>query len=262
MVGVQPAARPGLNDSGEIDLTRIVAGGAVHVSYAQRTLQHAHYAWKIVVGLDAPVWLRSHLGSVHESEAVRAVIVPPGFQHQVGAVGWSCTLFSAPGQRNTPWHTSLRHWTLGTAVSGRLIGLCWDLVNQTRLATPDFVDEIFGLVFADLPHTSVDPRVKRVLTRLMAAPDEGLSQMAGALGLSADRLSHLVKQDTGMALRKHLVWSRLLALLSTGERHTSIAAAAAAAGFADHAHLTRTYRTYLGRLPSDFTGPPDVLRPW
>ena len=42
----------------------------------------------------------------------------------------------------------------------------------------------------------------------------------------------------------------------------TLAAAALAAGFADHAHLTRTYRAYLGRTPSEFKAPPDVVAPW
>jgi transcriptional regulator GlxA family with amidase domain len=51
-------------------------------------------------------------------------------------------------------------------------------------------------------------------------------------------------------------------LLSSNQRFTSVAAAAAAAGFSDHAHMTRSYRAMLGRLPSEFTEPPDVVAPW
>ena len=259
---MQSTARLGLNDSGETLLTRIVAGGAVHVSRAARTLEHAHYAWKLVVGLDAPVWFRSAAGSVCESAAARAIVVPPGLQHLVGASGWTCTVFSAPGSRGTPWHTSSRFWVPARAPTRRLIHLSERLIGETRLATGDVVDQLFGVAFEGFPRPTADPRVKRVLNHLKTAPSDTLVQLASTHGLSADRLSHLVKQDTGMTLRKHLVWSRLMGLLSQGEWHGTVAAAAAAAGFADHAHLTRTYRSYLGRLPSDFSEPPDVLLPW
>lgn len=260
--GVLSAEPPGLNDSGEMLFTRIVAGGAAHVARGARTLPHAHYAWKIVVGLDAPVWFRSGSAGIAVSDAVRALVVPPGLLHQVGAPGWSCTLFSAPGQRNTPWHVSDRHWALDPAGTKRVIAVCEKLLSQPRLATTSLVDEVFRLVFSEFPRNPVDSRVRRALGQVASEPNETFERLSGALNLSTDRLSHLVKQTTGMALRKHVVWSRLMALLSKADTHTSIASAAAAAGFADHAHLTRTYRSYLGRLPSHFSGPPDVLLPW
>lgn len=262
MLGVPSADFRGLNDSGEMLFTRIVAGGAAHVGRGAWTLTHAHYAWKIVVGLDGPVWFRSSSADVGVSDSVRALVVPPGLLHQVGAPGWSCTIFSAPGQRATPWHISDRHWALDSATTERVVAMCRTLVAQPRVATPPLVDEVFRLVFSGITPDVVDPRVRRALGKLLVQPDETLAGLSGALNLSPDRLSHLIKQATGMPLRKHVVWSRLMALLSKSDPHPSIASAAAAAGFADHAHLTRTYRSYLGRLPSHFSGPPDVLLPW
>jgi transcriptional regulator GlxA family with amidase domain len=89
-----------------------------------------------------------------------------------------------------------------------------------------------------------------------------LPELARSAGLSLDRLSRLVTRGTGMRLRRLALWSRLLHLLSTNGAHGSVASAAYAAGFADHAHLTRTYRRLLGRAPSEFRAPPDVLQHW
>jgi AraC-like DNA-binding protein len=249
-----------LNDSGENLITRIFDGGAVHVSFWESTHAHAHYAWKIHIGLDAPVWFRSAFGSVEETDRVRAVVIPPGLHHEVGAMGWTCTVFTTPGSRGTPWHASDRYWVPDKGTTARLVELGLRLPNEARLDTTSLVDAIFETAFDGFPRPTVDPRVKRVLNQLKTG--SSLAELAVSQRLSLDRLSHLVKQETGMALRKRLVWSRLTSLLSQGERHATIAAAAASAGFADHAHLTRTYRTYLGRLPSDFSGPPDVLCAW
>jgi AraC-like DNA-binding protein len=68
-------------------------------------------------------------------------------------------------------------------------------------------------------------------------------------------------QTTGMRLRQHVLWTRLLGMLSARERHATITAAAVAAGFADHAHLTRTCRAFLGRTPSEL-GRPEVVEAW
>lgn len=259
---VQSPERLGLNDPGETVITRIVPGGAVHVSRGARTHPHAHYAWKIVIGLDAPLWFCSAAGSFTTEDGVRAMVIPPGLQHQLGSLGLSCAVFGEPGGRDTPWHTSERYWALDAARTRHVVQVCRRFLAEPRNSTLDVVDEVFRSVFAGFSSHRIDARVRRVLHRLKAGRADDLAELANVQGLSVDRLSHLVKQDTGMALRKHIVWSRLMALLSQGGRYTSIAAAAAAGGFSDHAHLTRTYRNYLGRLPSDFSGPPDVLRPW
>lgn len=124
------------------------------------------------------------------------------------------------------------------------------------------VDDLFRVIFGEFPRTTVDARVKHVLRRVGVEPDVCLSDLATRHSVSIDRLSHLVKEATGLTLRKHAVWARLIHLLSRGEHHPTLAAAAASAGFADHAHMTRTYSSYLGRLPSEFLGPPDVLQRW
>ena len=258
---MQCQPRVDLNDSGEMLFTRIVSGGAVHVSRGERTHAHAHYAWKVVVGLDAPVWCAQAGAITTQIGDSRAIVIPPGLVHEVGGSGWTCTVFSAPGRRNTPWHTGTTAWVPDPAVVRRVVAVCRHLVHQERPATAGQLDEVFALVFSETPSPSVDVRVRKALRRL-GDPEPDLVALARSQRLSLDRLSHLVKHDTGLPLRKHVVWSRLMGLLSEGTRYESIASAAAAAGFSDHAHLTRTYRSYLGRLPSDFSGPPDVLQRW
>lgn len=232
------------------------------MSVGARALTHAHYAWKIMVGLDAPVWFRSAKGLLTTADGVRVVVIPPGLKHELGSSGLNCALFAEPGSRGTPWHTSDRHWALDSTGASHVVRSCERLLTELRHGTLDVVDEVFRMVFEGFPRHRIDARVRQVLHRLKTESFESLADLASVYQISSDRLSHLVKQDTGMPLRKHLVWSRLMAFLSKGEHYPSIAAAAAAAGFSDHAHLTRTYRDYLGRLPSEFTGPPDVVRPW
>lgn len=259
---MRPTPPRGLNDSGENLITRIVESGAVHVSNCERTHAHAHYAWKVMIGLDAPIALRCAAGEIRLEDGVFAVVVPPGLHHELGAVGWSCAMFTAPGTRGSPWHGRSTYWVPDPSVVRRLVGLGRQLALEERLTTADYIDAVYREVFEGFAKPTVDARVRRVLEGLDSGEPETLLDLASAHALSPDRLSHLVKQETGMPLRKHIVWSRLMAFLSAGQRYPTIAAAAAAAGFSDHAHLTRTYRSYLGRLPSDFSGPPDVVRPW
>lgn len=92
----------------------------------------------------------------------------------------------------------------------------------------------------------IDPRVARALD---AVPDKSLSAIAADVGLSPPRLRALVRASVGIPLVRLRQWARLRAAV-TGLPHASVATAAATAGFADQAHLTRTARSLLGRTPA------------
>jgi len=253
--------RPGLNDPGEDALARIVRGGALHVSRGAHTSVHAHYAWKVHVGLDAPVWYRSRERAI---DGAPVLLIPPGVEHSTGAVGWSCAFFISPGSRGTPWRAvPAAAVALGGARAKRLLALARDLYELPGEATADGITAVSALCEPELSGPRrIDGRVEGALERLGQDPDVPLAALARASALSLDRLSRLVSQGTGMRLRRLALWSRLMHLLSEGGRHPSVARAAYAAGFADHAHLTRTYRRMLGRAPSEFRAPPEVLQAW
>jgi AraC-like DNA-binding protein len=250
-----------LNDPGEDALVRIVHGGALHVSRGASTSSHSHYAWKVHVGVDAPVWYRSGERLI---SGAPVLLIPPGVEHSTGAVGWSCAFFLRPGSRGAPWRaTTLAPTVLSGAKAQRLVALAGDLHDRPRETTAAGIDAVSALCAGELAGPrAVDARVEAALEHLARDPDVALTALARAAGLSLDRLSHLVSEGTGMRLRRLALWSRLLHLLSTGSAHASVTRAAHAAGFADHAHLTRTYRRLLGRAPSEFRAPPDVLQHW
>lgn len=256
-----PRARAGLNDPGEDAIARIVQGGALHVSRGARTSSHAHYAWKVHVGLDAPVWYQSGERAI---DGAPVLLIPPGVEHSTGATGWSCAFFIRPGSRGTPWRaTPADTVALGGAKAQRLVALARELHERPGETTADGIASVSALCAPELTGPrNIDARVAGALERLRQNPDVPLRALARAAGLSVDRLSRLVSQGTGMRLRQLALWSRLLHLLSLGSAHASVASAAYAAGFADHAHLTRTYRRMLGRAPSEFRAPPEVLQHW
>jgi AraC-like DNA-binding protein len=266
-------ARVGLNDPGEDAIACIVRGGALHVSRGARTSPHSHYAWKVHVGLDAPVWYQAGERTI---DGASVLLIPPSVEHSTGAVGWSCAFFLRPGTGGAPWRAASpssavgRDSTvaLGGAQAQRLVALARELRERPRESAADGIAAVSALCAAELSGPRlIDARVEGALERLRLSPDVTLSALARAAGLSVDRLSRLVSQGTGMRLRPLALWSRLLHLLSQGSRlqgspQPSIASAAYAAGFADHAHLTRTYRRMLGRAPSEFRAPPEVLQHW
>ncbi len=248
-----------LNDSGEDGLSRVFERGALHFSRSQQTSPHAHYAWKLHVGIDAPVWVRTRNGLT----SGRAVVVPPNLEHATGAIGWSVAVFVAPGSRGTAFRGTppFDLEMLSGARCRRLVDLCRHFEPTARNDTPNFVDELARIAL-DSPATPIDRRVERSLQRLRESPGTPLKTIAQAHGITLDRLSRLVSQQTGLPLRRHAIWSRLMRLMSAPPAPTELAAAAVTAGFSDHAHMTRTFRAYLGRAPSEFRSAPDVIAAW
>ncbi len=96
----------------------------------------------------------------------------------------------------------------------------------------------------------LDPRVAHAI-RLSGHPEPDLSvtSVAAEVGLSAPRLRALVRQTVGVPLIRLRQWARLRAAIAELPG-TTAAMAAATAGFADQAHLTRTARGLIGRTPA------------
>ncbi|MET0412934.1 MAG: helix-turn-helix domain-containing protein [Polyangiaceae bacterium] len=255
------SAAPGLNDPVASGVARMVRGGALHHSCRQSTSRHAHYAWKIHVGIDAPVWLECASGAVPVSAGARVVVVPPGVAHSTGAAGWSCAVFVQPGMHGSGWSATSDAFALGGKGARRLLDACRHFDLDARADTAAFIQELAGPVLSSLASPAVDRRVQSALVRLRSDADVPLDELARDARVSSGRLSRLVTQATGMRLRQHVLWARLLGMLSSRQEHGTIAAAALTAGFADHAHLTRTCREFLGRTPSEL-GSPDVIEPW
>jgi AraC-like DNA-binding protein len=102
---------------------------------------------------------------------------------------------------------------------------------------------------------AIDPRVHRVLEHIrqhLDTPgDLSLKSLAGIAGLSRSRFMHVFTESLGVPLRPYILWRRLQRASSELMDGTSISQAAHRTGFADAAHLTRTFRRMLGSTPSD-----------
>jgi len=98
--------------------------------------------------------------------------------------------------------------------------------------------------------------------------DLGLIDIARLVGASPAHLSRMFREVTGVTMSRYRTWLRVHAVLDRLEAGESdLAGVAAAAGFADHGHMTRTVTGQLGATPSalrsllvantdDASGPP------
>ena len=97
--------------------------------------------------------------------------------------------------------------------------------------------------------------VDRAREALANDPSVSLLGLSRLVSVSAYHLSRIFKLVTGQTLsvyRRQVRIRSALDLLLEGQ--VDLATIAAAAGFSDHAHLTRTFRTELGDVPSEIRG--------
>jgi AraC-like DNA-binding protein len=109
-----------------------------------------------------------------------------------------------------------------------------------------------------LSRRAVHPRVRRLLRLLQAMPrggDTSLEALAREVGLSPGRLMHVFTESIGVPLRPYLAWLRLQRAAAAVVARRPLGEAARAAGFADAAHMSRTFRRMFGVAPSELRPP-------
>jgi AraC-like DNA-binding protein len=113
--------------------------------------------------------------------------------------------------------------------------------------------EIVAVLTGPLPHQSaVSPRVAVALDVIAArfTSSVSLREVAAAVNLSPSRLRHLFVQETGTTYRAYVLWLRINHAVRAMVRGSSWTIAAHEAGFADSAHLSRTFRRMFGVSPA------------
>ncbi|MCE9579222.1 MAG: AraC family transcriptional regulator, partial [Deltaproteobacteria bacterium] len=112
--------------------------------------------------------------------------------------------------------------------------------ESLRAAAPELIRAIGGAAPARL-----DPRIEAALARLRAEGERvPLAELARAAGLSAGHFSDLFAREVGIPLRRWQVWARVVrAMVSTAP---TLVERAADGGFADQAHMARSFRRFLG----------------
>jgi AraC family transcriptional regulator len=234
---------------------------ALYVGPAADTTVHAHHALQICLGLGAPFRLR--VGTRTPWRQYELAWVKPDRWHQLDGGGADVALLyvepeSPEGRalgRSAPCSAfALPHAGDLQPLQERLRG-CVDPGGPAQAAA-EAVREFLGVVVSTEPPPSpVDSRVTRVLAHLRSCRERRLSagEVAALVGLSSHRFQHLFRDATGVPFRRYLLWLRLIEAVQIAGAGGSLTDAAHAAGFADSAHLSRTFRRMFGLAPSALT---------
>ncbi|MHA6194961.1 helix-turn-helix domain-containing protein [Pseudomonas wadenswilerensis] len=99
-----------------------------------------------------------------------------------------------------------------------------------------------------LPRRTLQPRLAKAVQRIRQLDAEALpaAELASAAALSLSQLERLFSGELGVSVRRLVLWQRLRLALKLALSGHSLTSAAATAGFADSAHLSRTIRRHFG----------------
>lgn len=238
-------------------------GRMIYAGALGPTGRHSHHAFQIAVAVEGEIALVDGSGA---AVFCPAAVIPPNAPHGIAApTPQAVMLFLDP---DTIDGRRLRRTLLAARAAP-------DWANQAAplhsRATPRdwrdanrLADEILrALVGEAVRPRPMHPGVMRVL-RIIPDRLDGdlrLASLAREAGISAGRLSHLFTEEVGIPLRPYVLWSRLIRATRHIQRGDSLTDAAAAAGFADSAHLTHTFRRMLGLAPSDAVGAIEWVSP-
>jgi AraC family transcriptional regulator len=234
------------------------SGRGLWLGRALRTGLHAHHALQVCVALEAPLRLRERVGV--RWRQTQAAIVFSDRPHQADAGGRLVAFLyldpeDAVTRRLGGARTGIQHIDPArlTLPRRRLRALCESDARPGEVAAA--CDALVAALARETKPRSVplDPRIGRAWAHIRGAPDHRvrLAEAAATVGLSPGRFAHLFREQTGLPLRRYQLWLRLQDVLAEMARGASLTAGAHAAGFADAAHMSRTFRRMFGIAPSD-----------
>lgn len=208
------------------------------------TARHAHHATQIVLALEG----LSIEDGVGGSIRARTAVIPPRQLHRHGACAHAAFLFldgddvaSRELSRDADPHceTWLRDTSSATVPR-----------DPTRDEARALIALILSAVGLRPPPVPRHPATRRMCASLDASDHLDLARLSREAGLSPRQMRHTFARDVGLPMRAYVRWKRLHRAIGAVEAGASLSAAAAEAGFADSAHLSRVFRAQFGMTPT------------
>jgi AraC-like DNA-binding protein len=226
---------------------------------------HAHHAMHFMLSVDGELRVRS--GRQAPWRRAHGVLTPPDVPHAIDARGTEVvivfldaeseageTLRALVGASPRALSSAERDLLVPGATPRELMGA------EGAAWTSRAIAILGGEPLA--ARRAVDPRVRRLLRLLRTMPvraNTSLDALARAVSLSPGRLMHVFTASTGIPLRPYLAWLRLQRAAAGISAGLPLGESAHAAGFADSAHMSRTFRRMFGVSPSQLR--PRAARP-
>ena len=210
--------------------------------------EHRHHAAQIAFGLSRPVVFESPVTGLQRADML---LIPPNTLHAHPAFGASAFLYLEP--ESIEWAHFSGHGNgrfVPLPFKKQLRSLARRAVAGDAVAAQSLVDALIGQSSGRSPGS--DALISRACTLIRRSLDGpiALADLAQAVHLSPSRLAHRFRDATGVPVRRYVLWCRLRAAADAAMHGATLTDAAHLAGFADSAHLSRTFRAMFGIAPS------------
>lgn len=219
--------------------------------------RHRHHAAQICISLaDA---LKFDDGTT--TRDLPGVIVPPDCEHRINADAVPIlSLYLEPESNDydsllAPWlQRTEGNRTRAIALSDASLARLRDLytVGGASHHAWSVCASALGMGQTSAAPSHLDPRIKQTIDIIRREPSAShtVGGLARMVHLSAGRLSHVFRHETGIAIRRFIVWVRIRQVIECALDGASLTQAAHAAGFADAAHMSNAFRQMFGFPPS------------
>jgi AraC-like DNA-binding protein len=234
---------------------------ALFIGNRSETSLHSHHATEICIALD-DLGIDMSAPDGPALHAVNGAMVRAGAPHQLSIPGPKVAVLYLDPQSDIA--VSLHEWlgdsnikALPPALIQAQRAAFRALLESPESGLPEAESACVHLIAAfatEAPRPRIHWRVRRTMEQLDAdleAPPS-LEALAEEIGISASRLRHMFKEQTGLPISRYVLWMRLRTALLHALDGASMTESAQAAGFADAAHFSRTCRQIFGLPPSAF----------
>jgi len=220
---------------------------------------HEHYALSLWIAFEGDFLCETE----SQKGRFKAAILPPNIRHRLHAP--DCHMAVAQVDPDSRDHRSLLQITSGGKIGELDVNQYESVFPQLRAllserkqcaAGRQAFDAILKHTLAGLPRIDapLDQRIQKVVAGLKRRLPEELSvdDLAASVQLSSHRFMHLFKEQMGLPVRRYVLWLRTNQAVRQLKEGMSLTQAAHAAGFADSAHMSRTFKEMIGIHPSFF----------
>jgi AraC-like DNA-binding protein len=232
----------------------------LYIGPALRTRLHRHHAAQICWGFGDR--LRSRVESQEQWQEWDGFIVQPNRPHAFDTTGAAVAIlfvdpegFEYAAIRTRPGMDV--DVTPFEPPQQAAIGLASLATDGGTIDEADAICRAWLALDRVVPRTcNRDARLVRALQILQDRADQPvrLQSLANALHVSSSWLSHRFVEETGVPLRRYVVWLRLRRAVEAVLQGACWTEAAHAVGFSDSAHLSRSFRDNFGIAPSSLFG--------
>ncbi|WP_298184263.1 helix-turn-helix domain-containing protein [uncultured Pseudomonas sp.] len=221
-------------------------GLGIFLGYTGSHERHSHMAHQVTIGLGGQVTVRA------QSQALTApaICIKAGTLHQIEGDEVLSIYLDALSEEARAMNC-IAAAQLVSIPAGNTSAI-EQLLETPELPAQLVREEVRRLLGLKMPQAA-DPRMRAVLQALEERQDDR-ARLAELVHLSPTRFSHWFVEQTGLPLRSYRKWSRLVVALRFVSVGHNLTAAAHAAGFADAAHFSRSFRALFGLDPSSALG--------